>query len=257
MHQAQNYIDSNLLIGLSQPNLIVNHSISSSQASALLNRLHSDAVDYLYSSIISIGDAVSGIANGLYTWSTVKLYYATFYAFRSLLALEKVCIFYIGRKAYALDAIPGGIANKRDGQTHKVVLNEFRSRAIAPFLLSQTIDLSDPLTWLTERREEANYKNPKFCEPTVPQHFEKVVDTGIRISLKEYLSDTSGLYLFDPDHAMLAYPVSGLRVILQKVASVQAFMFTSNEVSYLCGLFNDRLGPIPEINEIFKSCLNQ
>lgn len=257
MYKAQSYINTTLVPALSRPNLIASYAISSTEASALLSRLYSDAVDCLYSSIITIGDAVSGMTRGLYTWSTIKLYYATFYIFRSLLALNKVCIFYVGTKPYSIDAIPGGVATKRNGQTHKIVLNEFKSRSVVPLLLSQTIDLSDPLDWLMEKRETANYKNPRFCEPVIPHHFEKIIEFGVRKSLKEYLSDNSSLYLFDPDHAMLAYPVSGLRIVCQQVASIDEFVLKSDEISYLCKLFNDRLGPIPEVNKIITSCLSQ
>jgi hypothetical protein len=221
----------------------------------LLNHLKGDAVSYTYSATVSIGDAISGVRKELFTWTTVKLYYSTFYAFRALLALNGVCIFYIGRKPYCIEVKPGQTAKKRAGQTHKVVLDEFKNRNIEPSLLSQQIDLEDPLVWLISKREDANYKDAKFCEPNVPNHFKKIVDFGLRQAVKEYLLDTSSLYLFDPDHAILAYPLKTLQILYEQIVSPGNFNFRDEEVSYLCQLFSDQQGPIPEMNSVLRACL--
>lgn len=255
MHQAQAYIRNNLLPGTPSVSLVESYTLNLSASNSLLNHLKSDAISYTYSATVSIGDAVLGARRKLFTWATVKLYYAAFYALRALLALNSVCIFYVGTKPYSMEVRPGQAATKRDGQTHKVVLNEFKNRNIEPFLLSQQIDLEDPLEWLMERREEANYKNARFCEPNIPPHFKKIVDFGLRQSLKEYILDNSGLYVFDPDHAILAYPLKTLQILYAKIVSPGGFTFRDDEVSYLCQLFSDQHGPIPEMSNIIRTCL--
>jgi hypothetical protein len=255
MHQAQSYITNNLLPGTPPISTIRSYALSQSESSSLLKNLKSDAVSYTYSATVSMGDAISGASKNLFTWTTVKLYYSTFYAFRALLALNGICIFYVGKKPYCIEVQPGRSANKRDGQTHKIILNEFRSRNIEPSLLTQQIDLEDPLEWLMAKREDANYKNAKFCEPSIPKHFRKIVDFGLRRAVREYLLDTSSLYLFDPDHAILAYPLKTLQALYKEIVSPGNFTPKKEEIVYLCQLFNDQQGPLPEINSVLRECL--
>jgi hypothetical protein len=256
IHQAQAYIRNNLITAGSPPSSTVeSYTLNLAESRRLLNYLKSDAVSYTYSSTVSMGDAISGARKELFTWTTVKLYYSTFYAFRALLALNGVCIFYIGTKPYCIEVEPGKSPVKRNGQTHKIILSEFKKQNIEPSLLSQQIDLEDPPEWLMTKREDANYKSAKFCEPNVPRHFKKIVDFGFRYALETYLLDNSSLYLFDPDHAILAYPLKTLQVLYKQIVLPENFTFENEEVSYLCQLFSDHQGPIPEMNRVLRACL--
>jgi hypothetical protein len=252
MHQSQKYISEELLPGTPSRSQIENYFLGLAEASKLVNFLGGDSIGYTYSATISIGDATLNIQKGLYTWATVKLYYSTFYAFRALLALNKICIFYVGRKPYALEVKAGKAPRKKDGPTHKVVLEEFRSWNSGHFLLSQQIGLSDPLEWLMEKREDANYKQAKFCEPEVPNHFKRIIDSGLRQSIQEYLSDTSGIYTFDPDHSMIAYPLKVLDFLYKEVYASGDFSLRKEDIIYLCNLFKDKKGPISCINTLIK-----
>jgi len=249
-HKAQNYL-STILVGLTNPKIITKY-LNLAESNTLANHLKNDAAGYIYSSIVSIGNAFQSLEEELSTWATVKLYYATFYAFRALLALDGICIFYVGSKPFSINAQPGHAPIRREGQTHKVVLEEFKKQNSGHLLLSQTIEYDDPLNWLMEKREYANYKEAKFSEPTIPKHFKKIVDNELRLALKDYLTDTSNIYLFDPDHAMLAYPLRVLQLANQKINSGGFFPLEKNEIQYLCKLFNDRLGPIPEMQKMLN-----
>jgi hypothetical protein len=251
-HQAQAYI-STLIPGTTPVSATKSRVLTLREANSLLNYLRSDALSYIYSAIVSIGDATVSLRKELFTWATVKLYYATFYAFRASLALDSICIFYIGQKPYALEVNPGKAPARREGQTHKIVLEEFRKRQPEHFLLSQQIALKDPLDWLVDKREEANYRNARFCEPNVPKHFEKIINYGLRQSIKVYLRDSSDLYVFDPDHAILAYPLRSLQLVYKKMLTVPNFHLKDDEVKYLCQLFHDQNGPIPEMYHLLKS----
>ncbi|QMS91012.1 hypothetical protein HUN01_26775 [Nostoc edaphicum CCNP1411] len=88
-HQAQAYIQT-LLPATSSKIVIESRTLSKSEERVLLNSLKSDAISYIYSATISVGDATIGINKQLFTWATVKLYYATFYALRALLALDNI-----------------------------------------------------------------------------------------------------------------------------------------------------------------------
>ncbi len=99
-------------------------------------------------------------------------------------------------------------------------------------------------------RDIATYLN-EFPEPQVPKHFEMIIKSGLRQVIKEYLLDTSDLYLFDPDHAILAYPLRAIQIAYKKLLALKSHVLKSDEISYLCQLFSDMNGrPLPEIHKL-------
>ena len=166
------------------------------------------------------------------------------------LALDGICIFYVGKKPFSIEARAGSNPQKKKGSTHKTVLNEFEKQRVAPLLISQKIGYDDPLDWLTAKREDANYRTVKFQEPNIPDHFQKIVDFGIRPVLTDYLQ--SDLLVFDADHAMVAYPLKTLQYAYNKLKTFDNLTLTDGEVRYLCGLFKDNNGPIPEAHKMIR-----
>ncbi|MCP4699349.1 MAG: hypothetical protein GY862_21255 [Gammaproteobacteria bacterium] len=247
MHKSQNYIRASILPGTPSASDIESRVLNGPEAKLLLNHLHNDAAGYLYSATVSLGDAISGIRNNLLTWATVKLYYTTFYALRAFLAFDGVCLFYIGTKPCSIEARSGNVAKKENGSTHKAVMNIFSIHAPSHFLLSQKIDSEQPLSWLINRREEANYRNARFCEPGIPKHFEKIVELGIRNAIQCYMKDSLNLLLFDPEHAILSYPLMVLQCSYIEFRKFDTLNYTEREYKYLRTLLRDQDGPIPEI----------
>ncbi|MBD2690509.1 hypothetical protein [Anabaena catenula] len=258
-HQAQRYLTQTIFSGNSSVATVEQHSLNQSQASGLSRCLKNDAISYLYSSIVSLGDATFGINRNLLTWATVKLYYATFYALRSLLAMNDICIFYV--KSSPTKTIPFTVNAQVSSTpkkakipgTHKLVIDTFIKTNIEPLLVSQQIELQEPLEWLMEKREQANYKNAKFYEPQVPKHFEKIINFGLRRVIHEYLSDPLNLYLFDPDHAILAYPLKTIQITYNKILATGNMAFVKDEIKYLCQLFSDDKGLIPDMYNLLMN----
>lgn len=181
--------------------------------------LRSDAADFYYSSWISFLDAINGVNKGFYTWATVKFYYSVFYAFRAALALGSVCIFHVDRGAYVWAANPGASpVSSSDRGTHKTVLKAFQRAYPSHPLVSQQIDLMDAVDWLIVQREFANYGRARFGEPSAGSQFDHVSANGVRKSVNAYISDKSLAYAFDPDHAILAYPLASLLLIGSQLA---------------------------------------
>ncbi len=251
MHKAQAYIGT-LFSGTPSEAIVKAHIINSAEATQICDHLHNDAISYIYSATITIGDAIQGIRQNLFTWATIKLYYATFYSCRALLALDDICIFYVGRRAFSIEVRAGNSPQRKQGTTHRVVLNEFKNQGVVTRLVSQDIGYDDPLDWLMTKREDANYRSAKFQEPNVPKHFQKIVASSIRSVLTTYLQDSSDSYLFDPDHAMVAYPLKTLQYAYNKMKTFNNLSLTDEEVRYLCKLFRDKQGPIPEIHTMIR-----
>jgi len=252
MHQAQRYVD--LHIRPVAPNGKLSLvALSATQATGLSLALTRDAVDYLYSGTISIGDAVQAVERSLYTWATVKLYYAVFYLSRALLALNGTALVYEGSKPFSVACAPGATPVKRDGPTHKAVLTAFASVLPNTPLLSQPIGATPALEWLMQRREEANYTNARFCEPSAPAHFKVIAHAGVRRSISAYMHDTSYLYTFDPQHAMLAMPIEALKEVIKLFAlNGAANLISADDRRYIASLYCDKTGPLPEIVALLK-----
>jgi hypothetical protein len=207
----------------------------------------------MYSGTVSIGDAVQAIERSMYTWATVKLYYATFYLARALLALNGTGLIYDGTKPYSWDGLPGAIPTKRDGPTHKVVLNTFSAILPKNPLLSQPINSIGALQWLMQRREEANYANARFSEPNAPKHFTLIAQEGVRRVISAYVRDDTFLYAFDPQHAILALPIEALKqVIKRSLAGGSSTTMNPDDRKYLAGLYFDKAGPLADIAALLK-----
>lgn len=246
MHQAQHYINNSIFGALPIKN-ITSKPLNIAQESLLLKYLYNDALSYLYSATVSVGNAIQELENKMYTWATVKLYYTTFYALRSYLALEKICIFYIHTSPFSLFVRAGEMAKKEKGNTHKTVLNVFKDYNPGHILLSQDIDSEKPLDWLTNKREKANYKNAKFYEPNTPIYLKKIVKDGVRKVINTYWKDDSYTYLFDADHAILAYPIKTVRVVYDKIIKFPDVRYSDSDIQYLAQLFKDQKGKLPEL----------
>jgi hypothetical protein len=173
--------------------------------------LNADARGIYYSAVLTVADAINGISAGYFSWGTIKLYYAAFYAARVILAANDVALFYPANgKPHSLVLLPGQCAKKEKGVTHKVVW-EVLARELSTSTLLGSIGSQSASQWLMSLREEANYKTPRFPDPMVPQHFAALDSAGIENAFVAYVTDTSFLYSFDPDHAALAFPLECLR----------------------------------------------
>ena len=248
MYRCQSYLEQ---IGYLPPvRGVHNRLLNASEASTLNNCLEEDGAMSLYSAAVSLADALRGLHEGFYTWATVKLYYAVFYTARCQLALRGTALFYIDKTPCTIHASAGAMFAKQKGTTHGVVLDAFvRLLPNSPFL-SQTIDLQPPLEWLRERREDANYKNARFIEPNDPVHFRGVVRDGVRRSTLAYLSTNGMTYSFDPDHAMLAFPLVFWRdtVLAARAAGLPDTI--AAEIDFLTTAFSDDNGPLSELNRV-------
>ncbi len=249
MHNAPQYLRALLPAKATRAQALA-LSLSSSQAACLEQGLLADAANYYYSGLLSFLDAVSGFERRVYTWSTVKLYYSVFYSLRSLLALAGHCIYYCNDKPFTCRSFVGSTSAACSGTTHKVVLTHFAKVFAGDPILSQDIAGQAPLDWLMGRREDANYKVGRFTDPSPPRHFFAVASQGNRRVINEYLADSSFLYTFDPDHAMIAFPLLAL-VRAREQLMRHNIVIDPSDRRFLQTLARDRSGAIPALMQLF------
>ena len=136
-------------------------------------------------------------------------------------------------------------ASCADRGTHKAVLKGFQRNNPTHPLMSQQIDLQDAVDWLIEKRESANYGQARFTEPSCGPEFDYVLENGLRQAIVAYLQDTSFIYVFYPDHAMIAYPLRALGLVGNQLARVGVITAEEDEQRFLRASAKDRTGPLP------------
>jgi len=229
-------------------------AINHLEATSLQASLNSDAADLYYSAWVSFVDAIRGIQVGFYTWSIVKLYYSTFYCFRASLALDGICLFYVNRTHYTVRAAAGSQPKSCDDPgSHKPILNIFGLQKPTPILFSQTIELQTPSDWLMAKREKANYKLARFEEPDCPSILKFIADIGVRKATEAYLSQKDFLYVFDPDHAIVAYPLKALEMTGSKMKSfMPPISYANANVGFLHNNVKDKNGVLAGLLSAIK-----
>lgn len=247
MHRAQAVADL-ALKGLAAAT-VSSKALGAAEASSLKSAVDQDARDAIYSGALTIAEAIQGLDRHLYTWATVKLYYSVFYFARAALALQGTCVFYVNSTPYSWLAAPGEVPKKRAGNTHKVVLDVFRMQLSTHVLLSQPIGVDEPHTWLMSKREAANYRIARFREPDAPDHFKFVERHGVRQPVRDYLADNGHLFTFDPDHAMLSFPIAAMRDALSLLKQGGSGL-SQDDSMFIAGLCRDRTGPVPEFRKL-------
>jgi hypothetical protein len=233
MPRADSYI-AGLFARNASKSVVRSKSLSQLEVTSLISGLHADAADFYYSGWISFLDALNGISKGFFTWPVVKLYYSVFYSFRAALAIDNVCAFHVNGSPFIVTAQPGqNPTSSGDRGTHKAVLKTFERNNPNHPMVSQQIDLEDAVDWIIARRESANYGHPRFSEPDSRGELEYVAVNGLRKILNAYVAEVSLLYVFDPDHAMVAYPLRALQLIGDQVLAVSPPALSEPEKVFL------------------------
>ena len=252
-HNAEDYVITNVAPnGVSAP---LNHA----DAAYIERILREDAKDYLYSGLISLANAFASIRLRFYSWSTVKLYYATFYMIRGLLANAGICVCYLGTKPIVLKAAAGEQmryprGGRKAATTHGIVLETAKRELPNDVIFSQPIAGMHAVDWMRERREEANYWHSRFVEPGIPDHMRMVNRTGLRRLITAYMGDLLS-YSFDPDHAIIAYPMlvcERLRQHISTAPGAPTQPVDEDDQNYLRSLFVDNAGVLSVMNALLR-----
>lgn len=180
--------------------------ITASDASKLAAAQLSDASSLAHSAIASFFEATHGVSCDRHTWAIVKYYYSAFYACRALMLMRGVSIFYDGRSPHSLLSRAGSSVSREGGNSHSLTFEKFSQQFSTDSILSQEINGVAPLDWMEENRNFASYKAAPFLDPAPSPLFIKPA-TKLRLHLSAYLTSDYSLFVFDPDHSMIAFPL--------------------------------------------------
>lgn len=253
-HRAADLLFQNAFAGLDASS-ILSRPISRIEAEALEEVLLDDAMNYFFSAALAIAAAIGNMRQKHWSWPTVQLYYSVFYSFRALLATGGFCIFYHGKRPYILRAAGGVMPSRMEGRkgntTHGVVLEAFRARFPGHYLLSQEIEGMSPIEWLTDRRVDANYRNARPWEPRTPAHLAVLERYSLRQLVGAYLQEPVGSYEFDPDHAMIAYPIRSAIAAKTELVAAGRGGLAAADAAFLRKNLRDEKGGLDQLYAAF------
>ncbi|MDQ3620978.1 MAG: hypothetical protein M3463_00590 [Verrucomicrobiota bacterium] len=241
MHESQRVLDA---LGVSTPPAL-HQPLSGPGEAQLKASLLNDASHYIRHAALALAQGMADVQAERCTWATVQLYYSVFYSSRALLAADDFCVFYSNGSPRLLLARAGEMPVKAAGATHLVTLRAYEERYPNSFFLSQQIDQLSPIQWLCRKREDANYRLVGPTEPLLPPELLKPVSIGIRRAVAAYLRDT--IYTFDPDHALVAFPLGFFREALTVSRNKGIPQVDSEFQKTLAVLLRDRSGPVTEL----------
>lgn len=193
-------------------------TLDSNKVSILRLALWDDAEDLYFKGLLSLSEAISSVSRHLYSWATVKAYYALFYLLRSSLAVRDNAIVR-NRSTYLFHINVGEMPRKKASKKYKgdhiTTIKIYQDLyGYSDILQSNTIDNQNSYEWLLKRREQVNYHQREFYDPEPPDFLQSIseqIDKNSFDSLiSTYVNDKKYIYCFQADHACLALPIKKL-----------------------------------------------
>lgn len=227
----------------SSVNGIAGFTLTASQAAAARSALLDDARGSIYSGLVSYAEAVHGLDKGLFAWSTVKLYYACFYLAQSFLNRSGKCVFYIGRSPIFIECVAGATPLRKQGNSHSIVRNVYQDIFHNGALAAQPIGGVPAIEWMAQQREQTNYRDLRFSDPSAPAWFHSVEKWGLRRLLATYVHDPV-TYQYDEDHAMLALPTAAFLESASSSLGFSGLGLNAQDLAFIRGRLRDSSGPI-------------
>jgi hypothetical protein len=218
------------------------YALSKQSAVDLRSSLMEDANDLRYKGLLSLCEAVSSMSNGLFSWAAVRLYYSTFYFLRSSLAAKGYAVIH-NKCLYLLRAKEGEKPQKKSSKRyrndHIGVINIYRDLyASSDKLQSNTVDDLNPYEWLMQKRNQVNYWEREFHDPS-SSDFLKVIADRVKAKALDslvtlYIEDKDYIYCFQSDHACLALPIKRAILTSSDLCSAGASLIvTKKKLSFL------------------------
>lgn len=189
--------------------------LTKQQAENLEGFIESEIASYYYKALLSYIESLPALENKLFSWATVRLYYSVFYSIRAFLACENIAILRQRRCLYYIKAKEGEHFKKCEDTTdHKgSILTLCKLFKNTDPLLSNNIENMNAYQWMMKKREEVNYTDIDFHDPSSPEFWDTIYSEiqhqGIKNIVDKLVND-NWLYCFQEEYAILAVPTKRL-----------------------------------------------
>lgn len=222
-----------------------NTSLTQQQAQQLHVSLLQEVSELYYKSLISFAEAYVRIKHNSYSWPTIELYYSVYYATRAFLNAYDYAILRAERRLFFIKARPNESFKKCQNTTdHKATFEILQRFFKNDYLLSNQIDNMNAYDWIMARREDVNYRDRSFKDPDSPDFWETINRELTQETVKEVIekltSDSTGLYVFQPDYAVLGVPIKRIMLTADAIRSLGISAgFVKRQTEYVSSLLFD------------------
>lgn len=192
------------------------------QAEDIKNLLADEIAPYYYKALLSYMESITALESKLFSWATVKLYYSVFYAIKAYLACKDTAILRAERKLFYVKAKENETIRRcADTTDHKgTILTLEKLYKNSDMLLSNNIDNTDVYHWMMKKREEVNYKDLDFHDPSAPDFWSELNNEieihGIRTTIDKMVND-NWLYCFQDEYAILGIPTKRILLTVNEI----------------------------------------
>lgn len=246
----------NFFVARGYLNNIQNYNLSTVDLPVARSALKSDIDAFLVNGLISFSSAINSLNKKNYSWSFIQCYYSLFYFARAFNGINDYAIVYKDSKPYGIKIQPSSSFVKLRGNSHDVVLSQFKSHFASDILLANNIDNISPIDWFNKNRNFINYTLNPQADPNPPIDLYEY-KSELRKWLITYIADTNHHYTFDAKHCYLAYPLHVfLRIYTYYLENNIKVEFLDEErLDFLKRNLSDERGPITsitiKINELY------
>lgn len=220
--------------------------ISQIEATDIQTRLSIEASSLYYKALLSYMECIPAIKHNNYSWSTVRLYYSIYYAIRAYLACNGIAFMRAERRLFYIRAR----ANERfirceDTTDHKAVMRTlYNLYKNTDKLLSNNINGINVNEWMMDRREEVNYRDMDFHDPSAPEfwnNIDAILETTTLESLIDDLVKDNWLYCFQDDYGILGIPTKRLMITTNAIKSSGLISTVSDDKKQFIERYADAL----------------
>jgi hypothetical protein len=237
---AGSYLLRRIPVGVSGKAFFQSYVVTSNDQSVLQAAATEDSFWYAYNAVLSFLGGLSGLCNRGAGWAITKMYYSSFYIARAFLCRSGHLIFHVPKEGtsshtqYELKVVAGARAEiSRIPSTHKLVADRFKRGGYPIFMQGLVVDGEDPIEWLMAQREFWQYRSARFPDPDFPDILAEIDTQRLQRFLIAYEEDRLGVYLSDPDHAVIAIPFRLVTWYLSEAPFESAGVFSPEDFSHL------------------------
>ena len=232
------------------------YSISALDLVNAQNALKADVDCFFINGIDSFASTLNSVSKSNFSWGFIQAYYCLFFFARAFIGISNYAIVYKDKTPYRIKLQAGEKFIKLKGNSHDVVLNQFKINFSFELLLSNQIGGKSPVDWFNEMRNVINYKLNPFTDPIPPFDLYNY-QSNIRKWITNYLNDDIHKYTFDPSHCYIAYPVQLFNRIYEyyinndlknDYLNNEVLLFLSKNISDEKGQMSSIIGKIREIS---------
>lgn len=217
--------------------------------------LENDIDAFLLNGLISLASAVNSLNKSNFSWAFIQSYYSIFYLARAFNGINSYVIVYRKSKPYGIKIQPSEKFTKLKGNSHDVVLNQFKTHFSHDILLNNSIEELSPIDWFNQKRNLINYSLNPLTDPLPPiplfNH-----NNNLRRWFTTYVNDIDHTYTFDPKHCFISYPIQLFnRIFTHYTENKLTNIYIDKEkIMFFKKNFSDNKGPITtfmtRINEL-------